>query len=107
MLGLLSVITTDQGSEFRNEVNAALMVIKHRLTTAYHPQANGLDERYNQTLINSLEADGWIQAGKDSTIPIVEEEACRLKGEIPQNNFSVLPMQDAGSTRSRYGRVLC
>ena len=28
--------------------------IKHRLTMAYHPQANGLDERYNQTLINSL-----------------------------------------------------
>ena len=57
MLGLPSVITTDQGSEFRNEVNAALMTtfgIKHRLTTAYHPQANGLDERYNQTLINSL-----------------------------------------------------
>ena len=57
MLGLPSVITTDQGSEFRNEVNAALMItfgIKHRLTTAYHPQANGLDARYNQTLINSL-----------------------------------------------------
>ena len=28
--------------------------IKHRLTTAYHPQANGLDERFNQTLVNSL-----------------------------------------------------
>ena len=57
MLGLPSVITTDQGREFRNEVNVALMTtlgIKHRLTTAYHPQANGLDERYNQTLINSL-----------------------------------------------------
>ena len=28
--------------------------IDHRLTTPYHPQANGLDERYNQTLCNSL-----------------------------------------------------
>ena len=28
--------------------------IKHRLTTCYHPQANGLDERYNQTLCNAL-----------------------------------------------------
>ena len=57
MLGLPSVITTDQGSEFRNQLNAELTTtfgIKHRLTTAYHPQANGLDERYNQTLINSL-----------------------------------------------------
>ena len=24
------------------------------MTTAYHPQANGLDERYNQTLANAL-----------------------------------------------------
>ena len=52
MLGLPSVITTDQGSEFHNEVNAVLMitfVINHRLTTAHHPQANGQDEQYNQT----------------------------------------------------------
>lgn len=28
--------------------------IDHRLTTAYHPQANGLDERFNQTLVNSI-----------------------------------------------------
>ena len=38
-------------------MNAELMNvfgIDHRLTTAYHPQANGLDERYNQTLVNSL-----------------------------------------------------
>ena len=56
-MGLPSVITTDQGTEFNNSMNAALMKefnIEHRLTTAYHPQANGLDERYNQTLMNSL-----------------------------------------------------
>ena len=37
----LSVITTDQGKEFRNELNKQLtdsFGIKHRLTTAYHPQ---------------------------------------------------------------------
>ena len=28
--------------------------IQHRLTTTYHPQVNGLDERLNQTLANSL-----------------------------------------------------
>ena len=56
-MGLPAVITTDQGKEFRNLLNAELMRvfgIKHRLTTCYHPQANGLDERYNQTLVNAL-----------------------------------------------------
>lgn len=56
LLGIPAVMTTDQGREFHNAVNAQLMSvlgIDHRLTTAYHPQANGLDERYNQTLVNS------------------------------------------------------
>ena len=56
-MGLPSVMTTDQGKEFRNHINEELMKVfglQHRLTTAYHPQANGLDERLNQTLVNSL-----------------------------------------------------
>ena len=57
LMRLPTVMTTDHGKEFHNRVNDELMKvfgIKHRLTTAYHPQANGLDERLNQTLINSL-----------------------------------------------------
>ena len=56
-MGLPSVITADQGREFRNKLNSELMKafgIDHRLTTPYHPQANGLVERYNQTLCNTL-----------------------------------------------------
>ena len=30
------------------------MGIEHRLTTAYHPHANGLDERFNQTMKNAI-----------------------------------------------------
>lgn len=56
-MGIPHVITSDQGSEFNNAMNAELMQsmgIDHRLTTAYHPQANGLDERFNQTLKNAI-----------------------------------------------------
>ena len=28
--------------------------MKHSVSSAYHPQTNGLDERFNQTLINTL-----------------------------------------------------
>lgn len=67
IIGLPSVLTTDQGKEFNNKVNTELMRmfgIKHRLTTAYHPQTNGLDERFNQTLANSLAK--FAQVNRDS-----------------------------------------
>jgi len=40
-MGLPQVLTTDQGMEFRNQLNEEFMRslgIKHRLTTTYHPQ---------------------------------------------------------------------
>ena len=46
-----------QGREFINEVNRHLFEltgVKHRISAAYHPQTNGLDERFNQTLVNAL-----------------------------------------------------
>ena len=56
-MGIPAVITTDQGSEFKNKLIDELTKtfnIDHHLTTACHPQANGLDERFNQTLTNTI-----------------------------------------------------
>lgn len=56
-MGFPCVITTDQGKEFHNKFNSEMtrtFGIQHCLTTPYHPQANGLDERFNQTLVNTL-----------------------------------------------------
>ena len=49
-------VVTDQGGEFQGEFQIMLdkYGIDHRLTSAYHPQANGLTERANQTLTRSL-----------------------------------------------------
>jgi hypothetical protein len=55
--GIPKRITTDQGTEFVNELTKELCEayqIKHIRTTAYHPQANGLVERSNQTIKNTL-----------------------------------------------------
>jgi IS30 family transposase len=57
IMGLPRLITTDQGREFNNLLNKEFMKklnIKHNLATPYHPQSNGLDERFNQTLQRML-----------------------------------------------------
>ena len=57
--GVPDNITTDRGAQFTSEVWAALCTrlgIVHHLTTAYHPQANGLVERFHRQLKESLRA---------------------------------------------------
>lgn len=55
--GVPCKIQSDQGREFVNSVNNNLFEltgVKHIISTAYHPQTNGLDERFNQTLQRAL-----------------------------------------------------
>ena len=50
-------LLTDRGSHFVNEMLDSLcqnLGTKHRLSTAYHPQTNGLVERFNRTLCEAL-----------------------------------------------------
>lgn len=47
----------DQGREFVNQVSDALLELTgtdQRVTFAYHPQSNGLCERQNRTIKDSL-----------------------------------------------------
>jgi transposase InsO family protein len=50
-------LLSDQGSHFCNQVVDSLcnkMKVRHRLSSAYHPQTNGLVERFNRTLCEVL-----------------------------------------------------
>jgi hypothetical protein len=51
------LILSDQGSHFRNQLIDKLLEkfqIKHLFSTPYHPKTNGLVERFNRTLCESL-----------------------------------------------------
>src|SRR5579862_2265881 len=55
--GCLKEILTDRDTHFVNEMLNSLcdqLGIKHRLSSAYHPQTNGLVERFNRTLCETL-----------------------------------------------------
>ena len=66
--GCPETIISDQGQEFVNTLNEQLcrdLDIRRNLCSAYHPQSNGLTERFNQTLIHQLrklvneDMDNW------------------------------------------------
>ncbi|GFU28203.1 retrovirus-related Pol polyprotein from transposon 412 [Trichonephila clavipes] len=55
--GAPRVIITDRGAAFQSRLVSSLVDfcnIDHRFTTAYHPQTNGLTERFNKTLADML-----------------------------------------------------
>ena len=56
MYGCPSLIISDQGREFINEISDLLFAKTNtqHVTSEYHPQTNGLTERFNQTLSNCL-----------------------------------------------------
>ncbi|KAK7120178.1 hypothetical protein R3I94_020253 [Phoxinus phoxinus] len=57
LYGLVERIITDQGREFVNQLNEDIfkvLGVKQCVTSAYHPQSNGQDERTNQTIKRAL-----------------------------------------------------
>ena len=59
--GVPVAITTDRGSQFSSAIFSQLTKvwgIKHLMTSPYHPEANGLVERFNRRLKESLIALG-------------------------------------------------
>lgn len=55
--GCPDIQISDQGREFTNKLSQELFKLTgttHRVTSPYHPQANGLVERLNRTIKNSL-----------------------------------------------------
>jgi transposase InsO family protein len=57
--GVPATITSDRGVQFTSELWAATMKklgIKHLMTTAFHPQSNGLVERAHRHLKEALKA---------------------------------------------------
>ena len=54
---VLKQIQSDQGREFVNSLNNQLFRltgVQHIISTAYHPQTNELDERFNQPLQRAI-----------------------------------------------------
>jgi hypothetical protein len=57
--GVPGIITSDRGPQFTSSLWAALcslLAIKHTQTTAYHPQSNGLVERFHRRMKDALRA---------------------------------------------------
>jgi len=81
--GVPSKITLDRGAQFTSGLLAAhcqLLCILHVQTTAYHPQANGLGERFHRRFKEALCARAassawishlpWVMLGIRTAVPV-------------------------------------
>ena len=67
--GCPTKILSDRGSHFKNQMIEELtkrFEIKHLFSTPYHPQTNGLVERFNRTLCESLAKNVSLMDGEES-----------------------------------------
>ena len=71
--GTPAEVISDQGGEFQGAFQDLLdrLCIDHMMTSPYHPQANGLTERFNQTCIRSLRRMTQTTADWDRELPTV------------------------------------
>uniref|UniRef100_A0A1X7TIX9 Integrase catalytic domain-containing protein n=1 Tax=Amphimedon queenslandica TaxID=400682 RepID=A0A1X7TIX9_AMPQE len=71
--GVHSTLTTDRGRQFESSLWTQLMTLlgtKRFRTTSYHPQANGLVERFHRQLKGALKAQTHSHSWTDS-LPLV------------------------------------
>ena len=73
--GAPRVLITDRGQVFQSALVSELVRlcnVTHRMTTAYHPQTNGLTERFNKTLADMLSMYVEVeQKNWDEILPFV------------------------------------
>ena len=83
--GVPSTITTDRGRQFESRLWTSLMTLlgaQRSRTTAYHPQAKGMVERFHRQLKAALKAQPNPDAWRD-TLPLILLGICTaLKEDI-------------------------
>ena len=101
--GVPSIITSNRGTQFTSSLWSAicsLLKIKHNTTTAFHPQSNGMIERFHRRLKDSLPARlassdwyehlPWVLLGLRSAL---REDSATSASEAVYGSELVLPNQ--------------
>ena len=72
--GIPHEVVSDRGAQFTSETwrrTLAWLGVSVSMTTAYHPQANGVVERFHQTLKNALRCAVWASESWVRSLPWV------------------------------------
>ena len=101
--GVPHTVTTDRGAQFTSAVWSCLcktLGMRHILTTAYHPQSNGMVERFHRQLKQSLKAresgKSWLEHLPWTLLGLraaPKEDSAVSSAEVVFGNQMILPHQ--------------
>jgi hypothetical protein len=109
-------ILSDRGTHFNNKMIEELMdkfEIKHRFSTSYHPKTNGLVERFNKTLCESLAKLGGNKNWDDKIAPVLfayrnkRQESTKLKPfYLTYGREARLPVDNEDIQKERFNQLI-
>ena len=101
------IIITDRGSNFTSRLFNNLckeLKTKHKTTTAYHPQTNGMTERFNKTVVGMIRkyvADGF-QHWEDVLGPVASAYRNSVHSSTMESPYFLVTARDPSMVIDRF-----
>ena len=101
------IIITDRGSNFTSRLFNSLckeLKTKHKTTTAYHPQSNGMTERFNKTVVEMIRkyVDDGFENWEEALGPMASAYRNSVHSSTMESPYFLITARDPSMVIDRF-----